>query len=77
MIAALSNIFNVLLIIAFERARSEGFLLVIVLPRGRPVALRYWTSDEKLLEGMLRPAPADQGTLAGQTGGVVWVKLRR
>jgi hypothetical protein len=37
----------------------------------------YWTSDERLLEAMLRPAPAEQKALAGQTGGVIWVKLRR
>jgi hypothetical protein len=28
----------------------------------------------KLLEAMLRPAPADQGVLAGETGGLVWVR---
>ena len=24
---------------------------------------------------MLKPAPADQGPLAGETGGLVWIKL--
>ncbi|MEQ1558086.1 MAG: phytochelatin synthase family protein [Methyloglobulus sp.] len=33
----------------------------------------YWSPVEKLWEAMLRPAPADQGILAGQTGGLVWI----
>jgi hypothetical protein len=36
----------------------------------------YWSPVDKLLEAMLRPAPADQGILAGETGGLVWVKLK-
>jgi Phytochelatin synthase len=35
----------------------------------------YWSSDAKLLDAMLKPAPADQGPLAGQTGGLLWLKL--
>jgi Phytochelatin synthase len=35
----------------------------------------YWSPDEKLLDAMLKPAPADQGPLAGETGGLVWIKL--
>jgi Phytochelatin synthase len=34
----------------------------------------YWTSDERLLEAMLRPAAATHGVLAGETGGVVRVR---
>jgi hypothetical protein len=36
----------------------------------------YWSSDEKLLAAMLRPAPANMGVLAGQTGGLVRVRLK-
>jgi hypothetical protein len=34
----------------------------------------YWSPAEKLLEAMLRPAPAEHGPLAGETGGLVWIK---
>jgi len=50
---------------------------VLIMDVDRQWYVPYWTSDEKLLEAMLRPAPADQKVLAGQTGGVIWVKLRR
>jgi hypothetical protein len=42
----------------------------------RQFYIPYWTSDEKLLEALLRPAPADLGRLAGETGGIVRVTLR-
>jgi hypothetical protein len=35
----------------------------------------YWSPDTRLLDAMLKPAPADQGPLAGQTGGLIWLKL--
>ena len=34
----------------------------------------YWSSADKLMEAMLRPAPADQGILADETGGLLWIK---
>ena len=34
-----------------------------------------WSSDEKLLAAMLRPAPANMGVL-GQSGGLVRVRLK-
>jgi Phytochelatin synthase len=37
----------------------------------------YWTSDERLLEAMLRPAPATHGALADETGGIIRVTVRR
>jgi hypothetical protein len=37
----------------------------------------YWTSDETLLDAMLRPVPPEHGILAGETGGVVRVTIRR
>jgi Phytochelatin synthase len=36
----------------------------------------YWSPVAKLHEAMLRPAPADQGLLADETGGFVWIKLK-
>jgi hypothetical protein len=44
---------------------------VLVLDVDREWYLPYWTSAERLLQAMLRPAPAEQGVLAGQTGGLV------
>ncbi|MGH6896861.1 MAG: phytochelatin synthase family protein [Geminicoccaceae bacterium] len=35
----------------------------------------YWSPDQKLLDAMLRPAPAEHGPLAGETGGLIWIKL--
>ena len=37
----------------------------------------YWTSEEKLLEAMLRPTPPNFGILAGETGGIVRVTIRK
>lgn len=37
----------------------------------------YWTSDEKLLEAMLRPTSPEHGILSGETGGVVRVTVRK
>ena len=34
----------------------------------------YWTADTTLLEAMLRPAPVEHGRLAGETGGLIWIK---
>lgn len=36
----------------------------------------YWSPVSKLLEALLRPAPTDQGTLAGETGGLLWIKRK-
>lgn len=36
----------------------------------------YWSPVKKLLEALLRPAPADQGILAGEIGGLLWLKLK-
>jgi hypothetical protein len=33
----------------------------------------YWSSDEALLDAMLRAAPFERGRLAGETGGLVRV----
>jgi hypothetical protein len=49
---------------------------VLIMDVDRESYVPYWSSDEKLLEAMLRPAPASMGVLTGQTGGLVWVKIR-
>jgi Phytochelatin synthase len=47
---------------------------VLIMDVDREWYIPYWSSDEKLLEAMLRPAPAEHGPLAGETGGLVWIK---
>jgi hypothetical protein len=42
---------------------------LIVLDRQR--YMPYWSSEEALLDAMLRPAPFERGRLAGETGGLV------
>jgi hypothetical protein len=49
---------------------------VLIMDVDRQFYLPYWTSDQKLLESMLRPAPAKEGRLAGETGGIFRVMLR-
>ncbi len=47
---------------------------VLVMDVDRDWYVPYWAADEKLLEAMLKPAPADQGVLAGATGGLVLIR---
>ena len=47
---------------------------VLIMDVDREWYVPYWTTDTKLLEAMLRPAPAAHGRLAGETGGLVWIK---
>ncbi len=47
----------------------------LVMDVDREWYVPYWSPDTKLVDAMLRPAPADQGPLAGETGGLVWIKL--
>jgi Phytochelatin synthase len=49
---------------------------VLIMDVDREWYVPYWTSDSKLLEAMRRPAPAEHGWLAGETGGLVWIKPR-
>lgn len=58
---------------AYDAERSR----VLVMDVDRQFYGPYWTSDEKLLEALVRPAPAGHGALAGETGGVVRVTVRR
>ena len=50
---------------------------VLIMDVDREFYGPYWSGDEKLLEAMLRPAPAGQSVLAGEIGGLVRVILRR
>ena len=47
---------------------------VLIMDVDRDWYVPYWTSDTKLLEAMLRRAPAGHGRLAGETGGLVWIR---
>lgn len=47
---------------------------VLIMDVDREWYIPYWSPDEKLLDAMLRPAPAEHGPLAGETGGLVWIK---
>ena len=55
-------------------AYDQGTGQVLVMDVDREWYIPYWSPDEKLLEAMLRPAPAEHGPLAGETGGLVWIK---
>jgi Phytochelatin synthase len=48
---------------------------VLIMDVDREWYVPYWSPDEKLLDALLRPAPAEHGPLAGETGGLVWIKL--
>ncbi len=47
---------------------------VLIMDVDREWYVPYWTADTRLLQAMLRPAPAEHGPLAGETGGLVWIK---
>jgi hypothetical protein len=47
---------------------------VLVMDVDREWYIPYWSPEDKLLEAMLRPAPVEHGPLAGETGGLVWIK---
>ncbi len=57
-------------IAAYDHAARQ----VLIMDVDREWYVPYWTADTKLLEAMLRPAPAAHGRLAGETGGLVWIK---
>lgn len=48
---------------------------VLVMDVDRQWYVPYWSPDTKLLEAMLKPTSAEHGPLAGETGGLVWVRL--
>jgi Phytochelatin synthase len=55
-------------------AYDQGTGRVLIMDVDREWYIPYWSPDEKLLEAMLRPAPAEHGPLAGETGGLIWIK---
>lgn len=55
---------------AYDQEKQQ----VLIMDVDRDWYPPYWASVDKLLEAMLRPAPIDQGLLAGQTGGFVLVE---
>jgi hypothetical protein len=57
---------------AYDAARRS----VLIMDVDRQWYVPYWSSDEKLVEAMLRPAPRTFGALAGETGGLVRVRTR-
>jgi hypothetical protein len=42
---------------------------VLIMDVDREDYVPYWTSTKTLLDALVKPAPADQGVLAGETGG--------
>jgi hypothetical protein len=54
---------------------QRGRLLVMDVDRRFYVP--YWSPIQKVLESMLKPAPASFGPLAGETGGIVWVRPKQ
>ena len=48
----------------------------LIMDVDRQWYIPYWASDQKLLDALLRPAPANRGALAGETGGLIRVILR-
>jgi hypothetical protein len=42
---------------------------VLIMDVDREWYVPYWTSTKTLLDALVKPAPADQGVLAGETGG--------
>jgi hypothetical protein len=50
---------------------------VLIMDVDRRFYVPYWSPVGKLLASMLRPAPAKFRTLAGETGGIVWVRPKR
>jgi hypothetical protein len=58
-------------------AFDAGTGRVLIMDVDRRFYIPYWSSVSKVLESMLKPAPARFGPLAGETGGLVWVRPRR
>jgi hypothetical protein len=59
-------------IAAYDAGRGQ----ILIMDVDRKWYIPYWASDDKLIEAMLRPAPASRGALAGETGGLVRVTLK-
>jgi hypothetical protein len=55
-------------------AYDAGSGRVLIMDVDRRFYVPYWSPVSKLLDSMLKPAPARFTTLAGETGGIVWVR---
>jgi hypothetical protein len=55
---------------AYDADRAK----VLVMDVDRRYYVPYWSPAAKLLDSMTRPAPAKFGRLAGETGGLIWVR---
>jgi hypothetical protein len=56
-------------------AYDQGTGRVLILDVDRDWYVPYWASDAALLKAMRRPAPDGHGPLAGETGGILWIRL--
>jgi hypothetical protein len=54
---------------AYDAAKDR----VLIMDVDRDWYVPYWTSSKTLLAALVKPAPAEQGALAGQTGGYIVV----
>jgi hypothetical protein len=54
---------------AYDAAKDR----VLIMDVDRDWYVPYWTSSKTLLAALIKPAPPDQGVLAGQTGGYIVV----
>jgi hypothetical protein len=50
---------------------------VLVMDVDRARRAPYWTSTERLLASMVKPAPLDEGRLAGEAGGYILIGRER
>jgi Phytochelatin synthase len=50
---------------------------ILVMDVDRRFYVPYWSPIRKVLGSMLKPAPANFGPLAGETGGIVWVRPKQ
>ena len=58
---------------AYDAQRHQ----VLIFDVDRQWYVPYWSGDDKLLAALLRPAPAEHGVLAGQTGSLIRVYRAR
>jgi Phytochelatin synthase len=58
---------------AYDARRHQ----VLIFDVDREWYVPYWSGDDKLLAALLRPAPAEHGVLAGQTGTLIRVHRAR
>lgn len=55
-------------------AYDQGTGRVLIMDVDREWYVPYWASADRLLDAMLKPTSAEHGPLAGETGGLVWLR---